>query len=195
MTSSSTPISTIEAINQRASVRSYTPERVDQATIRALLLAAVRAPTSMNEDPRAFSIIQDVDALKQLSDRAKPFLIEEIQRAHLERGGHPLSYFASPEFNLFYNANTLIVICGKSAVRFSTAECWLAAENLMLAACSMGLGSSVIGSAVSALNDPEIKSRIGITLEMMAIVPIIVGVPDKPVVPGRRKDPHILYWK
>jgi nitroreductase len=133
--------------------------------------------------------------LKRLSDLAKPIFLAEMQRAHLDRGGHTLSQFASPDFNIFYNANTLIVICGKSTARFAAADCWLAAENLMLAACAVGLGTCIIGSAVSALNNPELKIEFGIPRNMTAIAPIIVGKPDAPAKPSARKAPQILSWK
>lgn len=194
MTHSRTMLSTIDAIKQRNSVRAYTPEKIDQASVHALLAAAIRAPTAIHEEPWAFSIIQDTDALKRLSDLAKPIFLAEMQRAHLDRGGHAIATFASPEFNIFYNASTLIVICGRSSARFAAADCWLAAENLMLAACAMGLGTCVIGSAVSGLNNPEIRGEFGITREMLAIAPIIVGVPDAPSAPSARKEPKILSW-
>ncbi len=195
MNDSSAPLGTIDAINQRSSVRAYSPEKIDRTTIQTLLEAAVRAPTAIHEEPWAFSVIQDADALKRLSDLAKPIFLSEMQRAHLDRGGHTLSYFALPEFNIFYNASTLVVICGKSTARFATADCWLAAENLMLAACALGLGTCVIGSAVSALNNPELKIEFGIPRDMIAVAPIIVGRPDPPAKPSARKAPQILSWK
>lgn len=195
MNDSSAPLGTIDAINQRCSVRAYSPEKIDRNTIQILLEAAVRAPTAIHEEPWAFSIIQDIDALNRLSDLAKPIFLSEMQRSHLDRGGHTLSHFASPEFNIFYNASTLVVICGKSTARFAAADCWLAAENLMLAACALGLGTCVIGSAVSALNNPELKTEFGIPRSMTAIAPIVVGRPDSPAKPGTRKAPQILSWK
>jgi nitroreductase len=188
-------MSIMEAIYKRCSVRSYSPERLDETTIRALLAAAVRAPTAVHFEPWAFAILQDTSALKRLSDRAKPLFLDEVQRAHLDRGGHTLDIFASPDFNMFYNAGTLIIICGKPMGPFVVADCWLAAENLILAACSIGLGTCVIGSAVPALNTPDIKAEFGIPDELTAIAPIIVGVPSGETPPTARKEPEILFWK
>ncbi|HTP42836.1 MAG TPA: nitroreductase family protein [Nitrospiria bacterium] len=189
------PLTTImEAINQRRSVRSFSPQPVDRADIRALLAAAVRAPTAVHEEPWAFSIIQDATALRRLSDRAKPLFLEEAHRAHLDRGGHAFDRFASPDFNIFYNAGTLIVICGRLGGPFVIADCWLAAENLMLAACAMGLGTCVIGSALPALNAPEVKAGIGIPPDCSAVAPIIVGVPSGETPLSPRKEPVILSW-
>ena len=195
MTKSQGPISVMDAINGRRSVRAYTGQRIDQATIRALLAAAVRAPTAMHQEPWAFVVLQDADALKRLSDRAKRFFVEEMHRAHLDRGGHTLAMFERPDFNIFYNAGTLIVICARPMGPFVAADCWLAAENLMLAAYSMGLGTCVVGSAVSGLNTPEVKDELGMPADVSAIAPIIVGVPSGEPPETSRKQPRILAWR
>jgi nitroreductase len=96
---------------------------------------------------------------------------------------------------MFYNAGTLIILCGKPMGPFVVADCWLAAENLILAACSMGLGTCVIGAAVPALNTPEIKAELGIPDELAPIAPIIVGVPSGKTPPTARKEPEVLFWK
>jgi len=195
MTTAQVPVSVIDAINGRRSIRTYTGRRLDEATVRALLGAAVRAPTAIHLEPWAFVIVQDADTLQRLSDRAKRFFVEEMHRAHLDRGGHALDMFERPDFNIFYNAGTLIVICGKPLGPFVTADCWLAAENLMLAAHALGLGTCVIGSAVSGLNTPESKAELGIPGEVSVIAPIIVGVPVGAPPATPRKQPSILSWK
>jgi len=195
MTKPGIGISAMDAIHGRRSVRAYTPQRLDQATIHTLLAAAVRAPTAIHEEPWAFVILQDADMLKRVSDHAKGFFVEEMHRAHLDRGGHTLAKFEQPDFNIFYDAGTLIVICGKSTGPFIVADCWLAAENLMLAAFSLGLGTCVIGSAVSGLNTPAIKDALKIPPDMSAIAPIIVGVPSDESAVTSRKEPHVLSWK
>jgi nitroreductase len=188
-------MSIIDAIYKRSSVRSYSPERLDRATIQALLAAAVRAPTAVHLEPWVFAIIQDTGVLKHLSDRAKPLFLEEVKRDQLDRVGHALDIFATPDFNMFYNAGTLIIICGKAMGPFVAADCWLAAENLILAACSLGLGTCVIGAALPALNTLDIKADLGIPDQLTAIAPIIVGVPSHETTPIARKEPEILFWK
>jgi nitroreductase len=103
-----------------------------------------------------------------------------------------LALLASPGFNVFYDASTLIVICGKPMGSFVIADCWLAAENLMLAACALGLGTCCIGFAIPVLNTPEVKHELAIPPDVTAVAPIIVGVPRgiSPSVP--RKPPDIL---
>lgn len=193
--SSDIPVSAMDAIYHRRAVRDYMPDNIDPAIVTALLDAAVQAPTAMHEEPWAFAVIQDQKTLKRLSDNSKAFLGRGTDSVHALGSSHTLDRFTSPEFNIFYNASTLIVVCGIPLGPFVIPDCWLASENLMLAAYANGLGTCVIGLAVAALNTPEWKKELNIPVEMTAIVPIIVGVPagETPAVP--RKQPEVLIWK
>lgn len=187
-------MSIFEAILARRSVRSYSPREVDRNTIHTLLEAAVRAPTAVHEEPWAFVIIQDKTRLRQLSDRAKPLFAAEVRRSGLERAGHNLETLLQPDFNIFYDAGTLIVICANAMGPFTTADSWLAAENLMLAACAMGLGTCVIGTSLPALNIASVKAELGIPERYSAIAPIIVGHPSGETAISSRKEPLVLAY-
>ncbi len=179
---------TLDVIHQRRAVRHYTPEKVDDTAIRTMLEAAVQAPTAMHREPWAFVVIQDRALLQRLSDRAKT-LAQAQPTPHRDLGP-----FASPDFNIFYDAGTLIVVCGKPMGPFVTADCWLAAENLMLSACAMGLGTCCIGFAVPVLADPDVKRELGIPPDVTAVAPIIVGVPAGVTEAVGRKSPDVLSW-
>ena len=186
---------TFEAILGRRSVRSYRPDELDRNTIQNLLEAAVRAPTAMHEEPWAFVVVQDRALLQRLSDQAKPIFVEEVRHRNSHGVSHSFDHFTRPDFNIFHGANTLIIICAKPASQFVAADCWLAAENLMLAASAIGLGTCVIGSAVAALNIHKVKAELGIPDEYSAIAPVVVGVPSGETTATSRKVPKILFWK
>jgi nitroreductase len=181
-----------ETILARRSVRRYKARRLDRTTISILLEAAVHAPTAIHQEPWAFVIVQDKQQLQKLSDQAKPLFMAQAQVHGLEHAGHSFDIFKYPDFNIFYDASTLIIICGKTTAPSFEADCWLAAENLMLAACAMGLGSCVIGSALPALNTSETKIALNIPENFIAVAPIVVGYPDDEIVPVIRKNPVIL---
>ena len=187
--------SAMDAIFHRRAVRDYAPQQIDQAVIRVLLDAAVHAPTAVHEEPWAFAIVQDRNTLKRLSGDVKNLLASGTDNIHPLLGSHALDRLTNPEFNVFYNAGTLVVIYGKPLGPFVGADCWLAAENLMLAAFANGLATCPIGLAVAALNTPQWKRELGIPAEMMAIAPIIVGLPAGETAPVPRKPPEILSWK
>jgi nitroreductase len=100
-----------------------------------------------------------------------------------------------PDFNIFYDAGTLVVICARAPGSFVTADCWLAAENLMLAAVELGLATCPIGFAVAMLNRAEVKAELEIPPDVVAVAPIIVGRPRGETPPTSRKEPELLCWR
>jgi nitroreductase len=195
-----TSLSALDAIFMRRSVRAYHRRKIDDATVRALLDAAVQAPTAVHMEPWAFGVIQDDAMLRRYSDLAKASWIEEAAKYRdLHHVPVAASGFAArladPAFSIFYDAGTLIVIYAKPMGPFVVPDCWLAAENLMLAACALGLGTCCIGSAVAALNTPEAKAELHVPADVTAVVPIVVGVPAGGAAGVSRREPEILFWK
>ena len=185
----------LDVIYHRRAVRDYLPQKIDKTIIHTLLNAAVQAPTAMHEEPWSFVVIQDKHILDRLSDSAKILVRHEAQGSKSQQTKHMVDLVNQQDFHTFYNASTLIVIYSKFQGSFVAADCWLAAENLMLTACAQGLGSCIIGFAVSALNTPEWKSELGISSEMTAVAPIIVGMHATETPPVQRISPEILSWK
>jgi nitroreductase len=195
------PLSALDAIFTRRSVRAYTPQSLDESTIRSLLDAAVQAPTAMHTEPWAFVIVQDRAVLKRISDRAKASWAREATHyrdLHAGVGVPSAAAFAerlaSPDFCVFYDAGTLIAIGARPLGPFVAADCWLAAENLMLAASALGLDTCCIGSAVVALNSPETKSELSIPADVEIIAPIVVGVAREAATDASRRTPTIISW-
>lgn len=180
-----------EAIRQRRAVRAYAPILVSEAAIRRLLEAAVHAPSAMNAQPWVFVVVQEAEALKRLSDRAKAALLAGARgEAKAQRYADLL---ADPKFDIFYDAGALVVICAPEGP-FCQADCWLAAQNLMLAATAEGLGTCPIGFAVGVLNEPATKAELGIPADLVAVAPIIVGVPRVTPPPVARAAPRVASW-
>jgi nitroreductase len=180
-----------EAINARRAVRAYTAQRVDEPTIRSLLQAAVHAPSAMNAQPWAFAIVQDVAQMKRYSDRAKSILLAQAFDSKTHRYEEMLR---NEQFNVFYDASTLIVIGATKRGPYTDADCWLAAENLMLAACDAGLGTCCIGFAIPMLNTQEVMEELRMPVGGAAVAPIIVGYPSAMTGPVARAEPRVLSW-
>jgi nitroreductase len=176
-----------ETILGRRSVRSFAPRKVEPAVLKTLLEAAVWAPTALHKEPWGFVIVQNKDILKNISDLAKPLFIEELKKF-----GTREDVLKHTDGNLFYDAGTLIIICGKTNGHLPVADCWMAAENMILAACAMNLGSCVVASALPAMNLPEVKSTLGIPTGFVAVAPVIIGYPKAETAPSSRKAPLIL---
>ena len=184
----------LQLIHDRASTRAYSSQELDRSVVQTLLEAAIRAPTALHQEPWSFVVVQDRALLKRISDAAKPLFLRQLDRISSPLP-QPSAEFTDPHFNIFYDAGVLIVVCADSRLPFIEADCWLAAENIMLASAAMELGSCAIGSALSALNLISVKKELGIPDDISAIAAVIVGVPHSRPVPTSRRAPRILSWK
>lgn len=180
----------LEAIRKRRSVREYTGEPVDDTVLRELIEAAVLAPSAINQQPWTFVVIKDADRLAQISRKAKSHLL----KASLSEPAHPFREMLNdPDFDIFYHAPALVVIAAADPTDWAVEDCALAAENLMLAAYAMDLGTCWIGFAQNWLATPEGKAELGIPATYAPIAPIVVGHPRRPPPPVPRKNPDILW--
>lgn len=78
--------------------------------------------------------------------------------------------------------------------RFAEADCWLAAENLMLAASEAGLGSCCIGLAVDLLNTGDVKTELGMPASSVVVAAIVVGHPAALPPAVARSAPKVTTW-
>jgi nitroreductase len=180
----------LEAILNRRSIREYTGEPVDEATIRRLIDAAVHAPSAVNAQPWAFTVVRDRPALDQISREAKAHMLATMPALHADRFRGRLS---DPAFDIFYRAKALVVISAKDEGPWIVEDCALAAQNFMLAAFAEGLGACWIGFAQSYLNTPAGKAAIGAPAPWVQVAPIIVGWPAATPAPPPREPPEIRW--
>jgi nitroreductase len=182
----------MDAIYGRRSVRAYADKHLNHKLIEDLLGAAVQAPSAHNTQPWSFMLIQDRNRLESLSAEAKARLVEDFwddPRMHPYR-----DLLSNEKFDIFYGAPLLVIICAEDDPIMPVEQCFLAAENLMLAAQDRGLGTCCIGWALPFLHQPEVKTELGIPEAVTPALPIIVGWPRETPEPTPRDPPRILAW-
>ncbi|MGZ7066624.1 MAG: nitroreductase, partial [Candidatus Aminicenantales bacterium] len=143
-----------EAIYTRRSIRAYLPKPIDRTLVQQLIDAAVQAPCAMNIQPWTFAVIQDPAILADLSSRTKTHLLGLMDQMP------PLAEYREalmdPKYSVFYGAPVLVLICSKpNSGPAAETDCALAAENLMLAARGLGLGTCWMGFVGMYLETPE----------------------------------------
>jgi nitroreductase len=179
-----------DAIFGRRAIREFTQESVEDAALRALIDAAVQAPSAVNQQPWFFTIVRNKERLAHISSEAKSYMLKtSLAEADSH---HFLPALSDPKFDIFYGAPALVVISA-AAGPWAVEDCSLAAENLMLTAHAAGLGTCWIGFAQSWLDTPEGKSALKLPDTQVVVAPIIVGHP-RSVLPSVLRRPPRIEW-
>ncbi len=106
-----------------------------------------------------------------------------------EKGG-----VSKPEIHLFFGAPVLILVFAIPGV-VNDHDCALAAQNMMLAAHSLGIGSCWIGLALGLGEDKEFLKEAGVPVGSKLVAPIIFGYPQKSNLKAPpRNEEVILKW-
>jgi len=85
----------------RRAMREYTAQAVDEKLIRALIDAAVQAPSAVNQQPWTFTVVRDQGVLDRISREAKSHMLATMppnpQSDHLRAApcGSRLSHLLS----------------------------------------------------------------------------------------------------
>ncbi|WP_440948844.1 nitroreductase family protein [Methanosarcina sp. T3] len=100
----------------------------------------------------------------------------------------------TPTTRILYGAPVFILVFASPDV-IDERDCALAAENMMLAARSLGIGSCWIGLAAGLGNDTEFLKEVGVPGGHKLIAPLIFGYPAKEnqKAPARNTD-VVLKW-
>ncbi len=181
----------IDTIHARRAVRDYKPEPVPPDLLRAVTTAASWAPSAMNQQPWRFTVVTDRGRLEEIADKAKHWAAARL--AGQTEAPHLAEMLSNPSFHIFYNAPALVVISAPSKDAFCIADCALAAQNLMLAASRLGLGSCWTGMAEAWLNSEAGHKALHLPAGEQVVAPIILGFPQSVPAPVPRKPPT-LYW-
>ncbi|OFW56645.1 MAG: hypothetical protein A2V52_02015 [Actinobacteria bacterium RBG_19FT_COMBO_54_7] len=147
-----------EAIEKRHSVRDFDAGReVPSETVETLLQAACKAPTAGNIQPWRFCVVR------------RPDLKGELAEAALGQS------FVS-------QAPVVIVVCAdldvhasaygsRGAELYALQDCAAAAENILLCATALGLGSCWVG----AFKEDRVVSALGLSRNVRPLALIPVG--------------------
>lgn len=180
-----------EVLFGRRSVRDYHPDQVSREDVDYVINAAIHAPTPLNQQPYAFTIVRDQALLDRVSHQAKSHLLNNS--AFGVRPSPFRNQVAQPDFQIFYHAPMLIVISDIEETTWSVEACTLAAGNLMLAAHARGLGSCWIGLAQPWLRADDGKTALRLPRHYRPVAPIVVGHPRTAPTPVNRHAPTVTW--
>jgi nitroreductase len=184
----------LDNIYQRRSVRNYSDKEVPDETIKEIIRAGTYAPTAVNIQPWRFVVVKNRKLIEEYDDRAKKAFLAAYKDTENPDLARYVQYLSKPATRLFYGAPVLILVFASPDV-MNEHDCALAAENMMLAAQSLGIGSCWIGLAAGLGYDVEFLKEVGVPEGHKLIAPLIFGYPTKDNLkaPVRNSD-VILKW-
>ena len=128
---------TIQTIMARRSIRQYKDVAVGRDTLNTIMECGINAPNGQNKQSWDVRIVDNPALLAEMS--------EAMGQAHGE--------FAK---GCFRGAPVMVFIARDLGYDFSSYDCGLMAENIMLSAWSLGVGSIALGSPVRFLTDNDL---------------------------------------
>lgn len=132
----------IETIMTRRSVRKYQPQAVNRDTMQIIVECGINAPNAINRQAWEIRVVDNPKVIKKLTDL---YVKDNPKEAE------------NPNFiNMFRNAPTVAFIANDTTFAYSPVDCGLMAENMILSAWSMGIGSCCLGGPARFMkSNPE----------------------------------------
>ena len=128
----------VETIMSRRSIRNYRQTAVGRDTLNMIMECGINAPNGQNKQSWEVRVVDNPELLAQMSQAMSD--------------SHPGMEFAK---ECFRGAPVMVFIARDLSYDFSAYDCGLMAENMMLSAWSLGVGSICLGSPVRFLTDNE----------------------------------------
>ena len=178
---------TITSILERRSVRSFKPTPLPAREVNWILEAGLYAATARNRQPWLFSVVND----KTIFDRITRGVLETMRTTNIEQYKIKAQ---DPHFSPFHNAPTVIFLSGKDDEPTAVVDCANAAQNMCVAAYSLGLGSCYLRSFRQAFENLVLAAELNKALELpegySTVFAIALGYADEPhpTTPHRNRD-------
>ncbi len=154
----------LTAIFARRSVRSFTGAPVSGQDVKALLEAAMAAPSARGLDPWRFVVVTERTSLERMAEL------------------HPYA-------KMLRQAGACIAVCADRTVApdFWVQDCSAATENILVGVSMLGLGAVWLGVHPRAEREVGLKEHLGLPDDFGMLCLVAVGVP------AERPDPRTRY--
>ncbi|MCX9011947.1 MAG: nitroreductase family protein [Candidatus Methanoperedens sp.] len=187
----------IEMIKTRRCVREYKDDEVSDEDIKLLIDCARYAPSGFNMQPWSFLVVKNKDVMRRLSESGKKSMIPLLEpiKDSSKTASNFLVFLKTRGTDMFYNAPVLVIILGNKNAPTVDVDCAMAAQNMMLAAHSKGIGSCWIGGVLPALMDESILKELGAPPGYKAVAPLIFGYPKGKIPVPQKIEPEVKWLR
>lgn len=178
---------TMQTILHRRAIRRFDERQIEEVLLQQILQAGLYAPSAGGKQGVIFAVCQDREVNERLGKIKRANSNPHMATAKNYVSKEQPSIADDPKLaNAFYDAPTVITMFAPKNFLFSVDDCAVAAENMMLAADSLGIGSCYIGQGWTAFADSygqEILRKWEIRTDYYAVMQLLLGYP-------KTGDPH-----
>lgn len=188
----------LKTIKHRRSVRKYQEKQIPEELLEKILEAGMYAPNSGSRQAPIFAVCQNAE----LNEELGAINVEKMKEIAAKRPPMKPGEKAAPKGgeveikSFFYGAPTVVTIFAPKNWYNFILDAAVCAENMMLAADSLGIGSCMIGRATEVFETErgkEIQAVWGIGEEYEAKLHLLLGYPvDEIPEPAPRRDGRII---
>lgn len=160
----------METIFSRTSIRTYQDRTVEPQKIELLLRAAMSAPSGKDQRPWEFVVVNERPILDSLAA-------------------------ALPYAKMLAQAPCAVIVCGSPArSSYWYLDCSAAAENILLAAHSLGLGGVWTAAYPYAERMEAVRSNLALPEGILPLCVIPIGYPAAVGEPKRKFDAGRIHY-
>jgi nitroreductase len=164
---------TLQAIKTRRSIRRYVPEPIPAETVQELLTAAMSGPSTGNQQPWQFVVV---------NERARLDALAAIGPYKATMSLAPLA---------------VVVCCDMQLQKWGeywVVDCSIATQNLLLAAHALGLGAVWLGCHFIEERAKPVSAALGLPAHIVPFAVVPIGKPAQQIGPVERYKPDRIHW-
>lgn len=172
----------IKNMLERRTIRRFREEQISEEELETILQAGLYAPSAGGRQGVLFVVSQDAETNERLG---------RIKKAHFHGRISTNEVYVSKEQpsiaddisikSAFYGAPTVVTLFAPKQFLYAESDACVAAENMLLAATSLGIGSCYIGSAWDSFDDPfghETLRKWGVRTDYYGVLHVALGYPE-----------------
>jgi nitroreductase len=188
----------MDVLKNRRSIRRFHDRAVPKEVVCRLIEAATWAPSAGNRQNWEFAVVTSAAVKEQMAEKVRAEWKRAIDHPDLTAVAEAMGEY-SKHFDWFSQAPVLVVLSAKSAEGFMSrmfgaaamdvagtrTSVAMAAENLMLAAHALGIGSCCLTAPLAA--HEAMKALLGLGARQVIVCLIALGYADEEPAPPPRK--------
>ena len=181
---------TLKTIAERYSCRDFADAPLTCDQIKAIVDAALAAPSAMNRQPWHVVVVTDKALIDEMDAESVSILAAAEDQSGYER-------IQSRGGKVFYNAPCMIMVASDGS-DYALMDCGILSQNVSLAAHSLGLGSVICGMAGISLGGPRgdaFKKRMQFPEGYGFGIAILVGTAKSAKAPHEFNRNKVTYIK